>query len=114
MSCAQEFEAMFKYPIGQEVYFAHCKGNPPSKGTILAFVLKYDSDGTTFSPYYQIKTNELGFFASTIPAVEVSEKDISLSDVAFKKAHLESMIADLKSKIARYEAELNALESRGD
>lgn len=113
MSCVKEFEAIFKYHIGQEVYFVHCKGNPPSKGTILALVLKYDSDGTIVSPYYQIKTNALGFFDSTFPAVEVSEEDISLSDVAFKKAHLENTIAALESKIAKYEAELNALKSRG-
>jgi hypothetical protein len=113
MRRVQEFEAVFKYRVGQEVYFVHCNGSPHSKGIIQALVLKYDSDGTTVLPYYQIEEKGSGLFFTLNTVVTVSEEDVSLSDVAFKKAHLENMIADLKSKIAKYEAELNILESRG-
>lgn len=112
MRCVQEFEAIFKYHVGQEVYFVHCNGNPPSKGTIQALVLKYGSDGITALPYYQIEEKGSGFFSSPNIVVTVSEEDMSLSDVAFRKASLENVIADLKRQVAKYEAELNKLESR--
>lgn len=94
--------SFWKYNIGDEVYYTLCKGNPPDKGTVYALVIKED-----MKPSYLLKSSK-GFFGLTAP-VEVDENCISLSDIEFKKAYLESMIADFKSKVANYEAELNIL-----
>lgn len=94
-------ESFWKFKIGDKVYYALRKGNPPSEGTVYALLLKEDR-----KPSYLLKAPSL--FGMSSP-IEVDEDCISFSDTAFKKAHLEKYIKDLQHSLAERERELRIL-----